>query len=64
MPVKTGKLVTESRSHSPKLLVHLLGCANETRAVVEGVEMMALVDMGNLMKGVLHFKRMEGIAIP
>ena len=44
MLVNTSKLVKESGYHSPDPLVHLLGCANETRVVVEGVEMMALVD--------------------
>ena len=47
MPVKTRILVTESRYHSPDALEHLLGHANETRVVVEGMEMMALVDTGS-----------------
>ena len=45
--VNTGKLVTESRNDSPEPLVHLLGCVNETRVVVEGVEMTALVYTGS-----------------
>ena len=46
MLVNTGKMVTEFGYHSPDPLVHLLGYANETRVVVEEVEMMALVDTG------------------
>ena len=47
MPVITGKLATESRYHSPDPLVHLLGCANGSRVVVEGVEIIVLVDTGS-----------------
>ena len=47
MPVNTGKLATESGNYSPKLLVFLLGCANEMRVVIEGMEMTALVDTGS-----------------
>ena len=47
MLVNTGKLVTESGNHSPEPLVCLLGCADETRVVIEGVEMTALVDTGS-----------------
>ena len=43
----TSKLVTESGYHSCDSLVHLLGHANETRVVVEGVEITALVDTGS-----------------
>ena len=46
MLVNTSKLVTESGYHSPDPLVQLLGCADGTRVVVEGVEMTALVDTG------------------
>ena len=44
MPVNTGKLAADSGYHNPDSLVCLLGCANETKAVVVGVEMTALVD--------------------
>ena len=44
--VNTGKLATESGNHSSEPLLHLLGCANETGVVVEGVETVALVDTG------------------
>ena len=47
MLVNTSKLVTEFGNYSPELLVCILGCANETRVVVEGVGMMALVDTGS-----------------
>ena len=47
MPVNTGKLVTKSGYYSPEALVHLLGHAHEMRFVIEGVEMMALVDTGS-----------------
>ena len=47
MLVNTGKLVTEYGNHSPEPLMHLLGCANETGVVIEGVEMTALVDTGS-----------------
>ena len=47
MLVKTVKLTTESGSYSPEPLVCLLGCTYEMRVVVEGVETMALVDMGS-----------------
>ena len=36
MPVKTGKLVAESRYHNPDPLICLLGCANKTKVVVGG----------------------------
>ena len=45
MLVNTGKLVTESRKDRPEPLVCLLGCANDTRGIVEGLEVMALVDI-------------------
>ena len=51
MPVNTNKLATESRYYSPDALVDLLGCANETRVVVEGVEMTALVKTGSQISG-------------
>ena len=44
MPVNIGKLATESGKDSLEPLVCLLGGASETRVVVEGVEMTALVD--------------------
>ena len=47
MLVNTSKLVTESGYHSPDPLVHLMGCADETRVVVEREEMMDLVDNGS-----------------
>ena len=47
MLVNTHKLAAESRYHSPEPLVCLLGCVSENRFVVEGVEMMALVDTGS-----------------
>ena len=43
-PVNTGKLTAESGYQNPAPLVHLLGHPNETKIVVEGVEMKALVD--------------------
>ena len=46
-PVNTGKLAAESGYHNPDPLVCLLGHANETKVVVEGVEMMALVYTGS-----------------
>ena len=46
MPVNTIKLAEESGYHNPDPLVCLLGCANETKVVIEGVEMMALVNTG------------------
>ena len=45
MPANTGKLAAESGYHSPDPLVFLLEHANETKVVVEGMEMMALVDV-------------------
>ena len=39
--------MTESGYYSPDTLMHLLGCANETRVVAEGVETMAFVDTGS-----------------
>ena len=47
MLVNTGKLVTKFGNHSPESLLHLLQFANEPRAVIEEVEMMALVDNGS-----------------
>ena len=47
MPVNTGKLEKESGYHSPGPLVHILGCANETRVVIEGVQMTTLMDTGS-----------------
>ena len=47
MLVNTGKLAAESRYHNPDPLICLLGHANETKVVVEEVEMMALVDTGS-----------------
>ena len=47
MLVNSSKLVTETGYYSPGPLVHLLGHANETKFVVEGVEMMALVDIAS-----------------
>ena len=47
MLVNTGKLATECGNDSPEPFVHLLGCANEARVVVEGVEMTALLDIGS-----------------
>ena len=47
MLVSTNKLVVESGYHNLDPLVWLLGCANETMVVVEGVEMMVLVDTGS-----------------
>ena len=44
--VCTSKLAAESRYHNPAPLIWLLDHANEARVVVEGVEMMALVDTG------------------
>ena len=44
--VNTNKLTAESGYHNPDPLVWLLGHANEAKVVVEGVEMMALVDTG------------------
>ena len=44
MLVSMEKLVAEPEHHSPSPLVWLIGHANEAMAVVEGVEMMALVD--------------------
>ena len=46
-PVNTGKLVTESGYYSPDPLVCLLGHVNETRVVVEGVEMTGLMGTGS-----------------
>ena len=45
--VCTNKLVAESRHHNPDLSVWLLSHANEAIVVVEGVEMMALMDTGS-----------------
>ena len=45
--VNTGKLATESGNDSPEPLVHLLESANETRVVVEGMDMTVLVDTGS-----------------
>ena len=47
MPVNTSKLVAEPGYYNPEPLLCLLGCANETKFVVKGVEMMALVDTGS-----------------
>ena len=46
MLVGTNKLAAESVYHNPDSLLWLLGHANEAMVVVEGVEMMALVDAG------------------
>ena len=45
--VSTDKLVTEPGYHKPSPLVWLIGCANEAKVVLEGVETMALVDTGS-----------------
>ena len=42
MPVNTSKLAAESGYQNPDPLVWLLGLANETKVVVEGMKMMAL----------------------
>ena len=61
MPVNTGKLVTESENDGPEPLACLLGCVNETRVVVEGVETTALVDtrskMSTLTEGFSNERR-------
>ena len=44
MLINTSKLAAESGYHNPDPLVWLLGCPNEARVVVQGVEMMVLVD--------------------
>ena len=46
-PVNTSKLAAESGYHNADPSVCLLGCANDTKVVVEGVEMMALVETGS-----------------
>ena len=40
-------LAAEPGYHNPTPMVHLIGLANEAMVVVEGVEMMALVDTGS-----------------
>ena len=45
--VNINKLAAVSRYHKPDPLVWLLGWGNEARVVVDGVEMMALVDTGS-----------------
>ena len=45
--VSPNKLVAEPGYHSPDHMVWLLGHANKAMAVVEGVEMMALVETGS-----------------
>ena len=47
MSVSTNKLVVEPRYHNPSPLVWLIHCANEVTIVVEGMEIMALVDIGS-----------------
>ena len=44
--MNTNKPLAEPGYHNSDPLVWLLGCANEAMVVVEGVEMMALVDTG------------------
>ena len=44
MPVSTGKLAIDSRYYSPEPLVLLLGCVNESRVLVKGMQMIALVN--------------------
>ena len=45
--VSTNKLVAEPGYHNPSPLIQLIGCANEVTVVVEGMEMMTLVDTGS-----------------
>ena len=47
MPVNTSKLAAESGCHNPGPLVWLISHAKETTIVVEGVELMALVETGS-----------------
>ena len=47
MSMSTNKLMAEPGYHNPDPLVWLLCHANEAMVVVEGVEMMALVDTGS-----------------
>ena len=49
--VNTNKLAAESGYHNPDALVWLLGHANEVMVVVEGVEMMGLVNNGSQIYG-------------
>ena len=66
MLVNAGKLVTESMYHNPDPLVHLLACANETKVVVEGLEMTALVDAGSQIcphRGILYRNGVEDPSI-
>ena len=54
MVVNTSKLVAESGYHNPDPLVQLLGCANETKVVVEGVEMRAMVNTGSPISAIIE----------
>ena len=47
MLISTYKLAAEFEYHNPDPLVQLLCHANESMLVVEGVEMIALVDTGS-----------------
>ena len=44
---KYHKLTAEPVYHNPDPLIWPLGCANEAVIVIEGVEMIALVDAGS-----------------
>ena len=47
MPITTDMLAAQPVYHNPSPLVWLIGSANVAAVVVEGVEMMALVDTGS-----------------
>ena len=53
--MRTDILAAEPGYHSPSPLVQLIACTNEATVVVEGLEMMALVNIGSqvstLMEG-------------
>ena len=60
MLVSTGQLLTESGNYNPELLVYLLGHVNETREVIEGVEMTALVYTGSQISALTEQFCLEG----
>ena len=65
MLVNTSILAAESGNDSPKPLVYLLGCANEARIVVEGMEMTDLVDTGSQTTALTEgFCNERGLQIP